>query len=309
MKSPIFTTIGSTKGNDKDKIIEKSTDVKVVKSQIISASRRTDIPAFYMPQMIEAITKGLIEILSPYGVKSLVSLFSVDVTCFVWWSKDYSEWLKAYHTNHDLLAQFTHMFNFTLTGDPELEGGVKSTLPQRLDQLTQLVQLFSPNSLQLRFDPITVWTDVKTGQRHDNLGHYQTIVETAGGLGIKRLIFAFCLTYPKVVNRMLKYGKQLVSLSVDEQKAILDPLLDCAEHYGIQLQTCCGSQLIDYRGIGVSRCVDGGVIEQLSNRKLKTKRKDTGQRKECNCSQSRDIGSYQMKCHHQCLYCYANPSI
>jgi len=99
----------------------------------------------------------------------------------------------------------------------------------------------------------------------------------------------------------------LETLSIDEQKKGLDPLIDIAEHYQIQLETCCGSQLIGYRHINASKCIDGSVIDQLVGHHLKSKRKDQVQRKECNCSVSRDIGSYGMKCGHKCTYCYANP--
>ncbi len=64
-------------------------NLPLVKSEIISASRRTDIPAFYMNSMVQSMYSGAIEVTSPYGQKSLVSLSSADVKCFAWWSKDY----------------------------------------------------------------------------------------------------------------------------------------------------------------------------------------------------------------------------
>jgi DNA repair photolyase len=200
------------------------------------------------------------------------------------------------------------MFNFTLIGNRVLERGVKSSFENRLEQLAQLVKLFGASAIKLRFDPIVIYTDQKTGKRCDNLENYEIVIRTASELGIKRVIFAFCIDYPKVTHRMLTQGKILEKMSIDDQQHILDPLIDIAEHYGVQLETCCGSQLIGYRSIGASKCIDGEVISQLLGHSLRNKRKDQGQRKECNCCVSRDIGSYHMKCQHSCTYCYANPS-
>lgn len=284
--------------------------VKLVTSEIISASRRTDIPAQYMPQVIDAIKKGYISVTSPYGQTSMISLSPIDVKCFVWWSKDYNNWLDCYQRETSLFTQFKHMFNFTLTGDNQLELGIKSSFDQRLDQLRRLSALFGPESIKLRFDPITYWIDAKTGQLCNNTTQFATVMETAHNVGITSTIFAFCLPYPKVVNRMQKYGKILQQLSIIEQKRIMDPLLEIAKNYNIQMQTCCGSQLIGYNGIVASKCVDGEIIEKICGSTIKTKRKDAGQRKECNCATSRDIGSYKdMKCQHKCLYCYANPAM
>ena len=60
---------------------------KLTKSQIISASRRTDIPAFYMDAMVDAMRAGRIDVLTPFGKRICVSLAPADVACFVWWSK------------------------------------------------------------------------------------------------------------------------------------------------------------------------------------------------------------------------------
>jgi hypothetical protein len=262
-----------------------------------------------MNRIVPAMISGEIEVISPYGQSSLVSLSSDHVKCIAWWSKDYGHWLTCYAQNQPLFDRYKHMFNFTLIGDQILEPRVKATFEQRLDQLRQLVNLFGPKSIQLRFDPITVWTE-KDGTVCNNLSHFETVAKTASELHIDHIIFAFCIgapQYPKVSRRMNKHGKQLLELSLNDKQSILNPLLDLTQSMGIQLQTCCGSDLIGFRGIINSRCIDGNIIEQLGV-KLTKKKKDSGQRKECNCVESRDIGSYsRMPCGHGCLYCYANP--
>lgn len=296
---------------------------KLVISELISASRRTDIPAFYMNHIMEALKKGFITVKGPYGTTSSVSLSPEHVKGIFWWSKDYHEWIQIYQSQPNLLQHFKHVFNFTLIGNSKLEPGVRTTLSQRLDQLTTLVGWFGPRAIKLRFDPITVWTenamhsphdpgsteDVSHHpQRRDNLEFYPQIIEKASQLGIRQIIFAFCLGYPKVTSRMTRKGTPLVKLSHEEEKTILDHLIDLAETYDVQLQTCCGSQWIGYRKIGKSSCVDGQLFEEIYGVHLKSKKKDSGQRKECGCTTSRDIGSYDCVCPHSCNYCYAHPS-
>lgn len=281
---------------------------KLVKFEVISASRRTDIPAFFMDRVVQSLKDGVIEVISPapWCVKSLVSLSPRDVKCFVWWSKDFSKWIQAYQNNLKLFSSYKHIFNFTLTGSDQLEPGVITPFIERLQQLVFLTQLFGVQTIKLRFDPIVIWKSPTDSHIHDNLEHFEQLIQTASNLGIKKIIFAFCIAYPKVLRRMMKHGMILQTLSTEEQKIVLNPLLDMCDQYGVQLETCCNSQLIGYRGINSSNCIDGELIDNLCG--LKTKRKDSGQRKECNCTVSRDVGSYNMVCQHGCKYCYANPS-
>jgi hypothetical protein len=278
--------------------------IKFVRSQIISASRRTDIPNCYMPMMIKAIRAGSIDVSGPYGYKARVSLSPVDVKLISWWSKDYRNWLELYQgSEHELLSQFHHIFNFTLTGGDALEPGVKSSFDERLGQLRQLAELFGSDHIKLRFDPIVFYRD-QTGQLLNNLQRFETVISTAASLGIKSVIFAFCLAYPHIAARMRKYGLTIEPLTLEDKHRILNPLLDFCESQGVQMESCCGSELIGWRGITGSKCVDGTLARKIIGHPLTTNRKDPGQRKNCGCVKSTDIGSYSLVCSSKCHYCY-----
>jgi len=59
--------------------------------QIISASRRTDIPAFYSDWFLNRLAEGFCDVLHPYTKKWFrVSLKQEDVNAIVFWSKNYA---------------------------------------------------------------------------------------------------------------------------------------------------------------------------------------------------------------------------
>ena len=87
-----------------------------------------------------------------------------------------------------------------------------------------------------------------------------------------------------------------------------------AKDNGIQIEACAENDYSKY-GIAPSKCIDGKIFEELLTEKykdlgLKVKRKNNkldGQRKNCLCMPSVDIGQHDT-CFHDCKYCYAKKS-
>ena len=284
--------------------------IPVRTSQIISVSRRTDVPAFYMKQLIKHLETGYIDVPNPRFPNNVsrVSLSPEDVKGLVWWSKDYSKWIKKYEENKELFDKYKHVFNFTINGYDKLEKGVASSLDERLEQLKYLSEHFGIESIKYRFDPIVFYKKENSDKEYNNLKNFEYIMQHLHEFGIKACQFAFCLHYKNVVDRMKKRGKTLVKLSLERKQEILDRLIEICDKNDVELYSCCSSELLGYKDkIKQSSCVDKEQIELLIDGKLKIRRKDYGQRKECGCVQSRDIGTYDMKCGHSCDYCYANP--
>lgn len=279
------------------------------KSHIISASRRTDIPAFYMPQVLQALKQKCIDVKLPYGSTSHVSLDPEDVKCIVWWSKDYSEWIKAFDTDPRIFLLYKHVFNFTINGCDKLEKGVRSSLDDRIAQVVKLAGIFGVECIKFRFDPITVYIDSQTGEVMDNLENFEYIVRNLSHIGVKDIIFAFCNPYDKVVHRMKKRGKIAVALDTTRKKKILDKLIPIADKNQMILRACSVPDVLGYKNkIFSICCIDGPLIEKITKTELVENKKDPNQRTQCNCAVSIDIGSYEMVCKHSCDYCYAHPS-
>ena len=76
-----------------------------------------------------------------------------------------------------------------------------------------------------------------------------------------------------------------------------------ANEYGIELMTCSEPMNLSKFGIAKSCCIDSKQIGNYIGYEL-LNLKDKGQRKECGCIESVDVGMYNC-CLHDCVYCYA----
>ena len=75
------------------------------------------------------------------------------------------------------------------------------------------------------------------------------------------------------------------------------------------MMACCDDELIEISGVEKAHCINGSVLQRLKGEPCSLA-KDYGQRKNCGCTESIDIGSYDLHpCHHGCIYCYANPAL
>lgn len=281
---------------------------------ILSASRRTDIPAFYMPWFMERIEKGDFEVENPYnGHISRVPATTDAVHTIVFWSKDFRPFLRGEY-GEKLSARGYHLFfNFTINSEcPELEPRVPP-LEERLNQLEMLCNRFSPRSIHWRFDPVCFFK-TPNGIRN-NLGDFTRIADKAHQLGIERCITSFLDLYAKIRNRLKnRTDFSFVSPSLEKQQETILGMQSQLKPRGIVLFTCCEKNLLEslspQAGILPSACIPSRLIAELHGGNISF-RKDPCQRvKEgCQCGISSDIGSYKdHPCHHNCLFCYANPA-
>jgi hypothetical protein len=264
-----------------------------------------------MEWVVDKIHKEQVNIINPFNQKvSTVSLDPQDAIAWVWWSKNFQPWIEMYKKNPGIFDQYpVHIFNFTINSVSELESGLQIPLSDRFLQLKWLIDTFGVEHIQVRFDPIVFYKKTVHNEILNNLSDFEVIMSDVSELGIQKVIFSFAEAYSKVKKRMLHRGKDIIILSEDQKKKKLDPLIEICSKNNIVLHACCQPDLVGYRGIRQSHCVDGGLINTLSGGSIKLAR-DKGQRKHCGCQKSRDIGGYTgiFKCKHNCDYCYANPT-
>jgi DNA repair photolyase len=268
--------------------------------EVVSASRRTDMPAFYLDKLINDINKGFAEVRNPFSGKvSEVSLDPEKVHSLVLWSKNFGPFLKK----KDCFSHYGLYFLFTVNDMPQLEPNVPP-LSERLDTMSGLSEKFGPERIAWRFDPVVF----SPGGKVAVIDVFSKIADKVALMGIKRVIFSFMDNYPKI-DRRLKEKNISLSVFDDEKKREIARELSAISHeLGLTLENCC-DDIGEAEGVTKRGCIDGALLSALAGGPADI-RKDTGQRKTCLCTKSRDFGSYSdMPCPHGCLYCYANPVI
>ena len=287
---------------------------KVLKT-IISASRRTDIPAFYMPWFMEHLEDGRFDAVNPYNNRlKIVSAGPDQVHSIVFWSKNFGPFIAADYGMRMEEMGYHLFFNFTINSTvPILEPAVPS-LEKRIEQLAALSKQFGSRAIHWRFDPLSFFS-TKNGPVQDNLADFSEIAAAAAHAGIERCITSFMDFYPKIARRVKMIpGFAFYDPPIEKKIDMLYQLQETLESYGIELHACCEKALLEKLpadlSIKTSSCVPNELLAELYGKEVSL-RKDAGQRLKagCGCGVSVDIVSYQEHpCGHRCLYCYASPT-
>lgn len=266
---------------------------------IISASRRTDIPAFYSDWFLRRIQEGFALVRNPMNPHqvSKVSLKRDDVDCIVFWTKNPANMLPYL----DLLGDYPYYFQFTLNPyNQELEPGVppKSYI---IDTFKRLSDKLGQNRVVWRYDPIVV------NETMDVSWHEQSFGMLAGKLHgyTAKCIISFVDYYKKLDKSFKANG--IVELDDGRIIELAVRLSAISKEYGLKLETC--AEEIDLSGMGIdhAHCIDPELIGDITGIHIRDE-KDHNQRKPCGCIPSVDVGMYNT-CRHGCLYCYANHSV
>jgi hypothetical protein len=282
---------------------------------VISASRRTDIPAFYLEWFMAEVARGAFTVENPYNrQRREVPIAPGAVHSIVFWSKNYGPFLAGEIGQRLRDMGYGLFFNFTLNSpEARLEPRVPP-LAERLSQMATLAKRFGPDSLHWRHDPICFFR-IDGGRLQTNLSAFETIARRAAAVGIRHCLTSFCDDYRKIRRRLGPSDPLTLGFpGVEAQVPVLEKMLAVLEPLGMGLHTCCEKRLLDRLPAGIKvtagRCIDHDRLERLYGGRL-SHRVDSGQRRSagCGCHRSVDIGSYRLHpCRHNCLYCYANPA-
>ena len=282
---------------------------------IISASRRTDIPAFYAQWFINRIRAGFCEVPNPFNRQQVtrISLLPQDVDAIVFWTRNPRP-LFPYLDELDA-SGYRYYFQYTLLGyPPEIDANGPAS-PASLVTFKELAQRVGPRRVIWRYDPVVL--SQITPPAYHRLAFAHLADSLAGLTG--RSVISLMDDYPKIRGRLQEMalsGAQLLPLSNDETGLdgklpgwlghLLSDLAGIAHSRQMEMVSCAEQPDLQPYGILPGKCVDDRHIESIFGIEV-SHTKDPGQRSACDCVISKDIGMYD-SCLFGCRYCYATTS-
>ena len=246
---------------------------------IVSASRRTDIPAFFSEWFYNRVGKGFVLLRNPYNPQQVgrVELTPDRVEGIVFWTKNAAPFLPRIGE----LDQFKYYFQYTITGYGR---DVERNLPDKKAVVIPAFKQIGADKAIWRYDPILI------NERYTWDYHVRAFTKIAEALeGYTNTAVMSFVDYYRTVNLN---PLNIQPLTSEQQRELAQQLSEIAAAHGMELQSCAEDV-----GLPHSCCVDGrrfGVV----------KPKDRNQRGLCQCVESIDIGTYST-CSHGCAYCYA----
>ncbi len=261
--------------------------------KLISASRRTDIPAFFPDWFAGCLSRGAAAYRNPYsGRAASVSLAPDDVAAFVFWTRNPLPFLPVVACLER--AGYRSIFHVTVTGYPRALEPAAPTLEVAAGAFRRLSGTVGPARVLWRFDPILPGEDPA-----GIVARFEKVSAALEGLS-GRCTVSIAHPYRKSVRAMRdapRFWRPARGL-----RGAVERVAAIARARGFRMASCCSPALRDW-GIPGAACVDMELLSALYPA-LPVSAAQSPVREGCLCAASRDIGTYRT-CRHGCLYCYA----
>ncbi len=266
---------------------------------IVSASRRTDIPAFYSEWFINRIREGYVLNKNPFNANQIkkIILTPYQVDAIVFWTRNPKPLMK--YLDELNKRGFNYYFQYTITGYPrELEKHTPHPM-KAIDTFIELSEKIGKEKVIWRYDPI-IFTEYTPFEEHIRL--FEKISQHLENK-TNKVVISFADPYKKITKKLESVQYQDILENKSKLYELVKQISEIAKSRNMFVESCSEEIDLDYCGIKHGKCIDDELIEKLFNTNLHIG-KDKNQRKECGCVQSIDIGMYNT-CSHGCTYCYA----
>ena len=295
---------------------------------VISASRATDIPAFYGEWFVGRLAAGYLAWTNRFNREQSQIVSFAKTRVIVFWSKNPAP-IERYLEQLDERG-INYYFTFTVN-DYEQEGLEKSVPPlaDRVATFRRLSQRLGSDRVVWRFDPIIVGGSL-TPERI--LKKIESIGDRLHRYASKLVIsFADISRYHNVRENLKRSGwGDSEEPGPEAVQRIARGIQSLNKNWGLRIASCAESVDLSAYDIAHNRCIDDDLMARVFPHDAKLMAfigrgsgsaaplcgdgvrpanplKDSSQRESCGCIVSKDIGRYNT-CPHHCAYCYANSS-
>jgi hypothetical protein len=272
---------------------------------IISASRRTDIAAFYGSWFMNRIRAGFCTVPNPMNPRqvSRISLLPADVDAIVFWTRNPRPLFP--HLAELDRRGFRYYFQVSLLGYPRAIDPKSPGVAAAVAAIRELSCRIGAERVIWRYDPI-VFSDLTPPQYH--LEQFDRLANQLSG-ATRRCVISAVDVYRKLAGRLKTLSDTPAAFTPVHDRALhvlLEQLAGSAESRGLEITSCAEAEDWTPWGVRPGKCIDGALLNRVFGLQLSDK-KDLRQRAACGCVESRDIGMYDT-CTFGCVYCYATTS-
>ena len=278
---------------------------------IVSASYRTDIPAFHGDWFEAQMARGVCVVANPYGgAATRVALDRRAVDGFVFWTRNPAPFMST--LDRLRAGGWPFVVQFTIIGYPRTLDAAVPAADRQIAALRRLYDRFGPDAVVWRYDPVLI-TDATPPQWHRR--QFEWLATSLAGM-VDEVVLSFAAIYAKTrrnLDRMTAVdGVAWRDPPADEKAGLLADLAGIAAGCGLTASLCAQPDLLAATEratppapLGAAACIDAARLSRVTGRPIAARTK--GNRHGCLCAESRDIGAYDT-CPHGCVYCYANRS-
>lgn len=270
---------------------------------IISASYRTDIPAYYGDWFLNRLAAGSVDVRNPFSRKiAKVPLDPAAVSGFVFWTRNPAPFKSGFQAVADIGSPF--IIQMTITGYPRaLEPGVMDT-DAAVQAFRSLRNTWGPRAVIWRYDPVLI---TSLTPRDWHVQNFTRLARDISG-ATDEVVLSHAHIYRKTARNLEKAAKSANFNWEDPDIAMKQDLLidiaHIARDHGMTPTLCTQPNLLA-DGLTPARCIDAARLSDVAGALIQSRQH--GQRPGCLCAKSRDIGRYDT-CAQGCAYCYANQS-
>jgi len=275
---------------------------------IISASRRTDIPALYSEWFMNRVRAGWCETPNPVNPRQVarVPLDPRQVDAIVFWSKNPAPMIERLE-ELDRMG-FRYYFQFTLNDYPRLLEPKIPDIGDRIDTFLALSRRLGPLRVVWRYDPIVISNMTPPAFHKERFAQIARELEGA----THRVMLSIVALYRKTERRLASLAKEgfcldRCAVTSREMTDLLEGIARVARAHRMEPFTCAQDAGRSDAPIPPGRCIDESLVNRIWSLNLPY-RKDPSQRRLCRCCVSKDIGLYDT-CIHGCAYCYSTSNL